>query len=140
MTDAHKPEMLTRKEWRQRGYIVPSTASPDKIESFRRGRYDGVRHLFCFQQVRPVSDRRAEAAKKALATRVRNMEEAMRTVPLTIVREKSNHEIYRLAVLSHGGNYGGVPGPFYWSNRKARNAIRHNLTNYEAQWSLINRG
>jgi hypothetical protein len=30
--------------------------------------------------------------------------------------------------------------PFYFCNRKARNAIRHSLTNYEEQWAKINRG
>jgi hypothetical protein len=29
---------------------------------------------------------------------------------------------------------------FLWSNKKARNAIRHCRTNYEEQWAKINRG
>lgn len=57
-----------------------------------------------------------------------------------IIRGKSTDEIRSLARATHGGNYRGDPGPFVWSNRTARNCIRHNLTNYEALWSLCNRG
>jgi hypothetical protein len=71
---------------------------------------------------------------------VENMQTAMETVELTIRRGLSNAEIYDLAFLSHGGNYLGDPGPFNWCNQKARNAIRHCLTNYEAHWAKINRG
>jgi hypothetical protein len=69
-----------------------------------------------------------------------NMETAMEAVELTIIQGKTNREILQLAASTHGGNYLGDPGPFYFCNRKARNAIRHSLTNYEEQWAKINRG
>ena len=49
-------------------------------------------------------------------------------------------EIEALALSTHGGNYGGDPGPFHFSDKKAQDTIRHNLTNYEQQWEKINRG
>jgi len=74
---------------------------------------------------------------KAVPVRI---EKYLEMVELTITRGLSNGEIYELALSTHGGNYLGDPGEFYWSNRKARNSIRHCLTNYEAQWAKINRG
>jgi hypothetical protein len=65
---------------------------------------------------------------------------AMREAKLTIVRDVSTDEIRRLAFATHGGNYRGEPRPFVWSNRAARNYIRHNLTNYEELWEMCNRG
>jgi hypothetical protein len=52
----------------------------------------------------------------------------------------ANEAIYDLAQATQGGNYEDDSGVFYWSNRTARNCIRHCLTNYEVLWGLINRG
>jgi hypothetical protein len=82
----------------------------------------------------------ARASKAAIETRKANMQQAMQSAELTIKRGLSNEEIHDLARSSHGGNYQGNPGCFYWSNRAARNAIRHRLTNYESLWEKINRG
>lgn len=83
---------------------------------------------------------RRRAAAAAVATRTENMAERMRTVEITIERGLTDEQIHRLAERTHGGNYQGEPGPFSWSNRTARNCIRHNLTNYESLWNLCNRG
>jgi hypothetical protein len=102
------------------------------------------RHLFASEQVIAIDPNEAEkrsiAAKLAVKSRIANMKQRMREAELTIVRGKTTHEIYRLALISHGGNYQGDPGEFHWSNRKARNAIRHCLTNYESLWAIANRG
>jgi hypothetical protein len=102
------------------------------------------RYLFAFSQVVPIdaaeTERRKAAAAKGVVTRVANMEREMATVKLTIQRGWSDLDIYDLAYETHGGNYEGNPGEFYFNNRKARNTIRHKLTNYEAQWERINRG
>lgn len=64
----------------------------------------------------------------------------MEAVEITIIPGKSRDEIEALACATHGGNYQGDPGPFYFNNRVARNCILHNLTNYEELWSRTNRG
>jgi hypothetical protein len=64
----------------------------------------------------------------------------MTTVELTIVCGTTEEDIRELALLTHGGNYQGDPGPFFWSHTKAINTIRHCLTNYEQQWQKKNRG
>jgi hypothetical protein len=72
---------------------------------------------------------------------VNHMEDRCEDAKITIVRGKTDPEIYNLALATYGGNHRGEPkGEFMWSNRTARNCIRHNLTNYEQLWSLINRG
>jgi hypothetical protein len=86
-----------------------------------------------------AEDRR-EAYERAVDTKIRNMNDRIRKAKLTIVPCKTTEQIYRLAMNTHGGNYAGDPGEFNWSDRTARNCIRHNLTNYEELWSLINRG
>jgi hypothetical protein len=86
------------------------------------------------------SEKRKMAALKAVLTREENIEQRVRNADITIRAGMSNKDIYRLALNTHGGNYAGDPGEFYWSSRTARNCIRHNLTNYEALWALINRG
>lgn len=138
---------LTRDGWRRQGFRVPSKACPARIEMYLVPGYRTVyrdRHLFSREQVVPLdqvdAERRSQAAAKAVATRLANMIELMRTVELTIVRGLTKEQIYDLALKTHGGNYLGDPGPFNFSPRKARAAIRHNLTNYEAQWRKINRG
>jgi hypothetical protein len=139
--------LRTRAGWKALGYRVPTKAEPDDTEEYLVPGYRSVwreRHLFSFEQVVKVdkkeAKKRSAAAEKGVQTRIENMYRKMETVKLTIVRGKTNSEIYELARRTHGGNYMGDPGEFYWSNRKARNAIRHCLTNYEAQWAAINRG
>lgn len=83
---------------------------------------------------------RKAAAEKAIETRMRNMVERMENAEITIIASKTDEEIRRVARNTHGGNYLGDPGLFVWSNRTARNCIRHNLTNYEALWAICNRG
>jgi len=86
------------------------------------------------------SDGRKDAAASGVRTKIENMNQGMRTVEITIVRGKTRAEIRDLAAATHGGNYAGDPGEFYFDDRVARNCIRHNLTNYEELWSLCNRG
>jgi hypothetical protein len=140
-------KLMTRAAWKEQGYRVPTKATPAEIELYLVPGYRSVyreRHLFSFEQVKKVSkeeaDRRSASATLGVITRTLNMEAAMENVALTIVRGMSDREIYDLARATHGGNYAGKPGEFHWSNRKARNAIRHCLTNYESQWAKINRG
>ena len=141
------PKMDTRQGWKAAGYRVPTKAVPVRIEEYLVPGYSTVyreRHLFSADQVVRVSkeeaQRRSRAASKAVVTRMENMEKTMEMVELTIKHGLSNSEIYELAFSTHGGNYQGDAGTFVWSNRKARNAIRHSLTNYEEQWAKINRG
>ncbi len=86
-----------------------------------------------------VPDRKA-AAERAVATRISTMENEMETVEITIRRGLTDKQICDLAAGTHGGNYEGETGEFRWSNRTARNCIRHNLTNYEHLWKRFNRG
>lgn len=140
-------KLCTRDGWKVLGFRVPTKAQPAVVEKYLVPRYRTVyrnRHLFSFDQVVPLdpveNERRCAAAKKAVATRIDRMETEMENVTLVIQDDWSIDEIYDLAEATHGGNYRGNPGPFYWSNRKARNTIRHQLTNYEDQWRRINRG
>lgn len=84
--------------------------------------------------------RRSAAAAKAVQTRENNMIDEMVAAEITIVPGKTTEQILSLARATHGGNYRGDPGEFYWTNRTARNCIRHNLTNYEELWGICNRG
>lgn len=93
-----------------------------------------------FQDWFAQSARRKEATSKGVETKIQNMVEFARRVPLTIEPGLTDDEIYQLARSTHGGNYAGDPGFFVWSNKTARNCIRHNLTNYEELWAHINRG
>jgi len=68
------------------------------------------------------------------------MVELVEKAEITIQRGWTDKQIENLAQVTHGGNDSGDPGEFCWSNRAAVNCIRHNLTNYEALWKLINRG
>ncbi len=142
-----RDSLMTRSAWKELGYSVPIKEEPTKIEEYRVPGYRRVyrdRHLFSFLQVNKVSAtirlKRQAAAVKAIETRIRNMEDAMENVELTIVSGLTDEEIRDLAISTHGGNYQGKVGEFIWSNRTARNTIRHALTNYEAQWARINRG
>lgn len=142
-----KQILHTRDEWKEKGFRVPTKAQPAAIEPYFVPGYRTVmreRHLFSQEQVVAIdaneSKRRSEAARKAVETRIEHMEQAIEEAELRIVAGKSNEEIYELAVDTHGGNYQGDPGGFIWSNRKARDTIRHRLTNYETLWELINRG
>jgi len=83
---------------------------------------------------------RRQAAHAAVATRIDNMVDAMQNATITIERGWTDDRIRDLAVRTHGGNYGGDPGPFSWTKRTARNCIRHRLTNYEELWAVCNRG
>jgi hypothetical protein len=85
------------------------------------------------------SSKRRAAAAEAVSTRIYNMIAAMENATITIVRGLSEEQIRDFAIRTHGGNYGGDPGPFVWSKRTARNCIRHCLTNYEELWALCNR-
>ena len=93
-----------------------------------------------FLQWREGVSARKEAATTAVLTRVSNMNSVALGAEITIKRGLSYQQIHDLAADTHGGNYDGNPRPFVWSNRTARNCIRHNLTNYEALWKLCNRG
>jgi hypothetical protein len=139
--------LRTRATWKALGYSVPTKAKPTKVQEYLVPGYRSTyreRHLFSFDQVKPVATevaaKRATAAAKGVSTRIKNMEYAIETAELTIVRGKTNAEIISLARSTHGGNYQGRVGEFHWSNRAAHNAIRHALTNYEQQWEKINRG
>jgi predicted CoA-binding protein len=145
VTDTAKKRGKT--EWQKMGYRVPTKAQPTGSEEYRVPNYRTVyrtRYLYSFNQVVPIDPvqaaRRSEAAAKGVETRIANMEEAARTCELWIQEGLSNDDIYSLALATHGGNYRGKPGEFIWCFRTARNCIRHNLTNYEHLWSLINRG
>jgi len=83
---------------------------------------------------------RSYAAMCAAETRTERMVEAIEQAEITIERGWSDEAIRQLAIRTHGGNYAGDPGVFVWSNRTARNTIRHCLTNYESLWRKINRG
>jgi len=142
-----KPALHTRNEWKEKGFRVPTKAQPAATEPYFVPGYRTVmreRHLFSREQVVAMdveeTKRRSEAAQKAVETRIQRMEQNVEEAELKIVTGKSNEEIYELAVYTHGGNYQGDPGEFIWSNRKARDTIRHRLTNYESLWELINRG
>ncbi|MES2390140.1 MAG: hypothetical protein V4555_00760 [Acidobacteriota bacterium] len=146
-TRANMSELRTRARWKADGYVVPKAAVPAKVEAYLVPGYRTVyrdRHLFSAKQAQRVdaatTQKRQAAAAKAFETRIENMERSMETAQLTIVRGKSVAEIRDLALITHGGNYAGKPGEFIWSNRKARNTIRHCLTNYESLWAKINRG
>jgi hypothetical protein len=56
------------------------------------------------------------------------------------VRGYTPEQVSEVALATHGGNYRGEAGEFHWSNKVARNTIRHNLTNYERLLRCINRG
>ena len=93
-----------------------------------------------FLEWKEDSAARSHAAKRAVQTRTRHMVDTIDKAEITIERGWSDEDVRRLAASTHGGNYGGDPGPFVWSNRTARNTIRHRLTNYESLWRKINRG
>jgi hypothetical protein len=142
-----QPTPHSRSEWKAAGFRVPTTARPVRVEKYLVPGYSTVyrnRHLFTSEQVIAIDPNEAEkrsiAAKLAVKSRIANMKQRMREAELTIARGKTSHEVYRLALMSHGGNYQGDPGEFHWSNRKARNTIRHWLTNNESLWAIANRG
>lgn len=146
--DDKDPQKLRGKtEWKGLGFRVPTKSKPQKTEKYLVPGYRQVyreRYLYSLDQVVPIdpdeAKRRSSAAQKAVETRIDNMERAAENVELTIKSGCTNREIYDIAFSSHGGNYQGEVGEFHWSNKAARNAIRHCLTNYEKCWSLINRG
>lgn len=85
------------------------------------------------------AESRREAAAKAVATRAANITEACEQAEIE-VRVLSYDELKELSLDTHGGNYEGEPGEWYWSLWTARNCARHCCTNYEALWSETNRG
>jgi hypothetical protein len=89
---------------------------------------------------RKGTGKRKEAAQRGIETKINKMVDLVLNAEITIERGWSDDAICDLAARTHGGNYEGDPGEFHWSNRTAVNCIRHNLTNYEALWKLINRG
>lgn len=140
-------ELRTKSAWKAMGFRVPTKAQPADEEVYLVPGYRTVykaRYLYSRAQVIPINleqaEKRSNAAKRAVRSRVANMVERMKCAPLTITSGKTDDEIHALALHSHGGNYAGDPGPFHWNNHTARNAIRHCLTNYEALWTLCNRG
>ena len=116
----------------------PKAGAPMKF--WLQSRVHRVERTKVFLAWREGVARRKQATQKAVARRVDNMVRRMEEAEITIVRGRTRDEIYKLALSTHGGNYQGEPGPFVWSNRTARNCIRHNLTNYESLWHLCNRG
>ena len=86
------------------------------------------------------SEDRKTSASIGVRTKTGNMVRKMQEANITIKRGWTDEQIHELAVRTHGGNYAGNPAEFVWSSRKARAAIRHNLTNYESLWSVCNRG
>jgi hypothetical protein len=142
-----QPALRSRSEWKAAGFRVPTTARPARVEKYLVPGYSTVyrdRHLFASEQVIAINpneaERRSIAANLAVKARIANMKRRMREAELTIARGKTSHEVYRLALMSHGGNDQGDPGEFHSTNRKARNAIGHCLTNYESLWAIANRG
>jgi hypothetical protein len=140
-------ELRSKSDWKRLGFQVPTKAQPTAKEQYLVPGYRTIyrtRYLYSRAQVVPIdpiqAEKRSQAAAKAVVTRIHRMEEAMKNAELTIVRGYTNRQIYDLALATHGGNYAGDPGEFIWCNSKARNAIRHCLTNYEKLWSKINRG
>ena len=140
-------ELRSKSDWKRLGFRVPTNAQPTAKEQYLVPGYltiSRTRHLYTRAQVVPIdpiqAEKRSQAAAKAVVTRTHRMKEAMKNAELTIVRGYTNRQIYDLALATHGGNYAGDPGEFIWCNSKARNAIRHCLTNYEKLWSKINRG
>lgn len=93
-----------------------------------------------FTTWRAGAGERSDQAERAVTTRVDNIVKKMGTAEITIQRGLTKEQIHKLAIITHGGNYLGDPGEFVWSNRKARDCIRHNLTNYEQLWNICNRG
>jgi hypothetical protein len=93
-----------------------------------------------FRSWQDGADARKQTAHRGVETRVDNMVERMRNATITIKRGLTTEQIRDLAERTHAANYQGEPGPFRWSNRTARNCIRHCLTNYEALWTICNRG
>jgi len=135
------PELKDRG-WTKRAievFLYSNAGAPMKF--YLRERVHEIERTEHFRTWQAKSKSRKNAADKAVVTRMLNMKETVRKVELTIVRGKSDEEIYQLALATHGGNYKGDRiGEFRWSKQSARNCIRHNLTNYEDLWSLINRG
>jgi len=136
-----------KTEWRELGYRIPCKAKPTGSEEYLVPHYTTVyrtRYLYSYHQAVRIdavqAAKRSEAAFKGVETRIANMEEAARTCDLWIHEGLSDDEIYTLALATHGGNYAGTPREFNWCYRTARNCIRHQLTNYEQLWGLINRG
>lgn len=131
-----------------RKYVIPSSTAPNpKYPNAGApvGIYDPIDLVAALKnpavaKLREGYSARRLAALQAVETKTDRMEEQMGTVKITIVEGKSKDEIRHLAQSTHGGNYRGEVGEFRWSNRAARNCIRHNLTNYEELWDLCNRG
>ncbi|MCA9547079.1 MAG: hypothetical protein KC613_21905 [Myxococcales bacterium] len=118
--------------------IYPNAGAPMRF--WATSRVEEVEQSKEFLRWRAKSAERRQAARRGVQRRVTNMVQRMKEAEITIVRGWSDGQIRELASRTHGGNYMGDPGPFRWSNRTARNCIRHNLTNYEDLWALCNRG
>jgi len=136
-----------KTEWAKMGYRVPGKEQPAARELYYVPGYTTVqrtRYLYSYDQVVPIdaaqSVKRSEAALKGMQTRIANMEKAARTCEIWIREGLSDDQIHSLAIATPGGNYAGKPPEFNWCFRTARNCIRHQLTNYEELWQLINRG
>ena len=111
-----KTSLRGRKAWEELGYRVPTKARPTCTERFLVPGYTAVyrvRQLFSFEQVVLIDplerSRRRDAAELAVETRMNNMEAVMQTVELTIERAWTEERLRELAIVTHGGNYQGVP-------------------------------
>lgn len=152
----NKPDMLGTSALKDRGwtdtaikrflgepdstYPNPHYRSGPPVKLWTLSRVEAVEQSEEFLEWKANADKRKRAAQAAVRTRAANMVERMRKAEVTIEKGWSFNEVYDLARRTHGGNYAGDPGPFFWSLDKGRNAIRHCLTNYEALWSICNRG
>jgi len=145
--DCIQSDLLARG-WTKR-IIDRLLVSPDEIlhrrgggtiNIYRAARVNAAEQSDEFARLLAEAAPRKAAAAKAVDTKMQNMVEHIKTAKLEIIPNKTDSEIHDLAYLTHGGRYQGKLGEFRWSNHVARNCIRHNLTNYEELWDLINRG
>ena len=131
-------EVFSKAVWKSMGFRVPTKAKPYKRELYLVPGFSTVyrtRYLYARDQVIPIDreqfKRRSTAAQQAAITRSQNTVKRMEEVEITIISGYSYAQVWELALDTHGKNYLGNPGEFNWCDRTARNAIRHNLTNYE---------
>jgi hypothetical protein len=85
---------------------------------------------------------RAQLAKRGVSSRVESMIAVMGKVEIEIDSDWRTDQIRKAAQAEYLTRQidRGYTTEFFWSKRAARNFIRRRLTNYEALWSLCNRG
>lgn len=116
----------------------PHSAAPMKL--WLRRRVLRAERTKAFLAWKEGVEKRKDAAQKAVQTRMEYMERSVIEAEIVVVAGYTNKEIHGLASKNPGGNYQGRTSAFCWSKRSAINCIRHNLTNYEDLWALINHG